>query len=451
MAALEEGVDEVGAEEARRSGDEDAHGGEGTSAGSCRAAAAAPAGGWTTAGAGSLRSPPGVDERPGRPGRSAGRGPGLSSLGGRAPSRDASAGGGHPAPADILRPMARRRPHPLLLPAGFVALLLASPTRAEDEEPAPAPGLRFDKMEHDFGRVGQEQDLEAEFQYRNEGTVPVSGLRGIGDCGCYGVSLSKADLAPGEGGVLKVQFRTLLFSGRVVKRLKVLAKEGLPQPITLKLAVDVVTGVILDPGRIWFGDVLVGSSPAKTVVVKWHAEAGQPFRVTSVEVPGYDFAISTADYEEGPWKGTAITFAFKEAPPLGMFSATALLRTDHPDHPRISVPVTANVTGRVWVQSRTVYFGWVTKGQGKATTLLVKPFSPEVDLGEVTAASRAGKVKVSMTKNPGGRSGWWEIKVEVPPDAPEGKIDDVLEIRTRVPGEEVTAIEVRGEVVTLGG
>jgi hypothetical protein len=338
----------------------------------------------------------------------------------------------------------------LLLAAGILAVL---PPRTARTEGAPPPGeapLAFDRLEHDFGRAAQEQDLETEFRYTNVGEGPITGLRAVGDCGCYGVSLSATDLAPGASGTLKVHFRTLSFCGRVSKRMKVIAQAGLPQAIIVKLTVDVIAGVILDPGRIWFGDVLVGSAPTKTVVVKWHAEAGQPFRVTSVEVPGYDFEVSTAEYAEGPWKGTAITFAFREAPPLGMFSATALLRTDHPTQPRISVPVTANVTGRVWVQSRTVYFGWVTKGTAKSTTLLVKPFSPDVSLGDVTATSRAGTVDVSVTPNPGGRAGWWEVKVEVPADAPEGRIDDLLEIRTAVPGEEVTTIEVRGEVVALG-
>jgi len=48
------------------------------------------------------------------------------------------------------------------------------------------------------------------------------------------------------------------------------------------------------------------------------------------------------------------------------------------------------------------------------------------------------------------REGWWRVVVSVPKDAEVGKLDDVLEIRTQVPGEEITELEVRGEVLDVG-
>jgi len=343
-------------------------------------------------------------------------------------------------------------PRPLRLPlliVGLAACLAAGlPGRATAED-GTGPRLRVDRLQHDFGAVGQEQELETSFRYTNEGDAPLKGIRAIGDCGCYGVTVTKEELAPGESGKLNVKFRTLRFSGNVSKRLKIISSNGEKKPLVVKLLLDVVAGVILAPGRIWFGDVLVGSSPTKTVYAKWHKETGQAFEITGVEVPGHDFAIETAPYAQGDWKGTALKFSFKESPPLGMFSATALIRTDHPDYARISVPVTAHVTGKVWLQSRTVYFGWVPKGKSKSSAILVKPFSKDVNLGEVTASSRNGKVVVEVEKHPLGREGWWRVVVRVPEDAAVGKLDDVLEIRTQVPGEETTELEVRGEVLDV--
>jgi hypothetical protein len=342
----------------------------------------------------------------------------------------------------------RLRLSPLIV--GLAAILAAGlPGRAAAEE-GTGPRLRVDRLQHDFGAVGQEQELDTSFEYTNEGDAPLEGIRAIGDCGCYGVTVTKEALAPGESGTLHVKFRTLRFSGRVSKRLKIITANGEKEPQVVKLLLDVVAGVILAPGRIWFGDVLVGSAPTKTVYAKWHKETGQAFEITGVEVPGYDFTIETAPYAQGDWQGTAITFAFKKAPPLGMFSATALIRTTHPDYSRISIPVTAHVTGKVWLQSRTVYFGWVPKGKSKRSAILVKPFSPDVDLGEVTASSRQGRVTVHVEKHPMGREGWWRVVVEVPEDAEVGKLDDVLEIRTQVPGEETTELVVRGEVLDVG-
>ncbi|MFV1958894.1 MAG: DUF1573 domain-containing protein [Planctomycetota bacterium] len=336
-----------------------------------------------------------------------------------------------------------------------LGLLLAPPAPAWGEEgeakaPLPGPRLVFDRTEHDFGPVAQEQEVETTFTYRNSGDAPVEGIRPVGDCGCYGVAVTKERLEPGETGELSVKFRTLMFSGRVRKRLKIFTKSDPTQPSTLRLYADVVAGVILDPGRIWFGDVLVGKLPSKTVVAKWSAKAGRPFEVTSVEVPGHEFAITKKPYARGEWKGEAITFTFTKPPPLGIFSATALIRTNHPDYPRITLPLTANVTGRVWVQARTVYFGWVPEGKSKRTALLVRPFDDDVDLGTVTATARQGRVRVDVAPYPRGPKGWWRLNVEVPDDAKVGKIDDVIEVHSAVPGEEITEIRVRGEVLAVG-
>jgi len=339
---------------------------------------------------------------------------------------------------------------PRLLPfVGLAALVLSGLAPRSEAEGSAGPQLQVDRLQHDFGRVGQEQELETSFAYTNDGDARLTGIRAIGDCGCYGVTITKEELAPGESGTLSVKFRTLRFSGSVHKRLRIITANGPKEPLTIRLLLDVVSGVILSPGRIWFGDVLVGSAPTKTVFAKWHTEAGRPFHVTSVEVPGYDFGIEMKPYEQGPWKGTAITFSFKDAPPLGMFSATALLRTDHPDYPRITLPVTAHVTGKVWLQSRTIYFGWVPKGKSKSTAILVRPFSQDVDLGKVTARCRGDKLKVRVEERPLDREGWWRVVVEVPEDAEVGLLDDVLEIHTAVPGEEVTEVEVRGEVLDV--
>ena len=308
----------------------------------------------------------------------------------------------------------------------------------------------MDRLEHDFGPVGQEQELETTFEYWNDGDTKIEDIRAIGDCGCYGVTLTHKELEPGQRGTVSLKFRTLMFNGNMNKTLKILSGKGVYNPIKIKLRVQVIAGVVVYPGRLWFGDVLTGSSPSLTTYVKWHAEAGKPFLVTGVEVPGHEFEIKKEPYSQGEWQGTAVTLGFKKPPKLGMFSATALIRTDHPDYPRISLPVTAYVTGKVWVQTRTIFFGWVHKGKAKRTQLLVKPFSDDVDLGRVRATSRNGQVNVSIEKHPTVKKGW-RLLVEVPENAKEGCLDDVVVVHTSVPGEKETEIQVQGEVLVIQG
>ncbi len=302
---------------------------------------------------------------------------------------------------------------------------------------------------HDFGRAAQEQDLAASLTYRNAGDARITGLKAVGDCGCYGISLSKDALDPGETGALSISFRTLKFSGSVTKRLRVYYEGGPLHGVMVRLHLDVIDGIVVEPGHLWFGDVLVGTEPKGKIVLKWHEGAGHPFQVNKVEVPGQDFEISTAPYEDGPWKGTEITIAFKKPPPLGMLSATALVTTDHPDYPRILVPLTANVTGRVWVQTRRVELGWIPKGGERTTTVLVRPYDEKTHLGAVSVATESTRVTARAEKDPD-HDGWWRVVLSVPATAPKGPIDDTVLVKSEVPGEETTEIHVRGEVLSGG-
>ena len=86
----------------------------------------------------------------------------------------------------------------------------------------------------------------------------------------------------------------------------------------------------------------------------------------------------------------------------------------------------------------------------EGTTVLVRPFDQKTRLGTVTAKSRHGRVNVDVDKHPRGPDGWWRLALEVPDSADVGKLDDVIEVHTEVPGEEITEITVRGEVLDLG-
>lgn len=343
-----------------------------------------------------------------------------------------------------------------------IAILLvaacAASARAEGEPAAGGPRIAFDRLEHDFGVVRQEQELTTEFKYRNEGDAPLKDLKTIADCGCYGVTLSKPEVAPGESATLKITFHTLLFTGPIHKKLSVKSNDPTKPDVTIRLHVLVGQGVVLDPGRVYFGDVLLGTVPSRSFAVKWLDGVGRPFEITAIEIPGRadDFKIETAPFEEtqrlgegkeGKWKGTKVTLTFTKPPPLGMFSSTALVRTDHPDFPRLVVALTASVSGKVWVQSRKAIFGMPMEGTTKQLTIAVRPFNKEVSLGTVKATVRGGKVEAKIERDPAMPEGNYRLVVSLPATAKPGSIDDVVEIHTEVKGEETVEIAVTGTVL----
>jgi hypothetical protein len=353
-------------------------------------------------------------------------------------------------------------PRPTTLAASLLVLgaALGAGVRARADDPpaGPRPRLAFDRLEHDFGIHAQEQEVETQFTAKNEGDAPLKITRVQPDCGCYDAAFSATTIKPGQTSTLAVRFRTLVFSGPVTKRIRVFSNDPAQPEVVVKLRLDIVAGVIVDPGRIYFGDVLAGTLPSATMAVKWYEGIGPPFELKGIEVLdregnrllGEGMEAKTERFADEKWKGFRVAFTFKKAPPLGMFSATAVIRTDREGYARIDVPLTGVVSGKMWVQARDLYLGWVRQGQAKTRPLKVRPFKEGIQLGNVTAAAKNGRVKVEAVPDADGARGLWIVNITVPADAPPGMLEDVVQIRCEVPGEPVTEVPVRAEVMKIG-
>jgi hypothetical protein len=316
-------------------------------------------------------------------------------------------------------------------------------------------GLQLDETEHDFGIVEQNSEYVATVGYRNTGTKPIAKLRVKADCGCYSAALSASELAPGESGTLTVRFRTLSFRGVVVKKLNLLYDDGAPQRQVLALRLRVFGGVVIDPGRLHFGEVLEGTKPEGAVDLLWYPDAGEPFEIRNVEIPGESIETEITPYADPKHKerkGWHVHFRFTEPPRRGVYSKKAVVYLSHPRTPRVTVPLTAHVMGKVWVQSHRIHLGLIARGQTKSATVLVRHFDKETPLGEISGRSRKGVLKVTVeqtftTPGPGNPPRPAKlVRVSVPADAPVGPLNDDVVIRTQVPGEEEVVVQVRGRI-----
>jgi hypothetical protein len=313
--------------------------------------------------------------------------------------------------------------------------------------PSPAPPrIEFDREAHDFGVVRQEQDLTTEFTVRNGGgaTLHVKEVRA--DCGCSKPRLEKREIAPGESVPLHVLFHTLKLEGTVTKRVRIASDDPARPEVTLRISVDVSAGLVVEHS-LYFGPVLLGTAPSVSTVVKWKEGVGRAFRVTKLEAPGLDgIAFETKPYDEGKWHGVTVVARFREPPPIGSVTGMALLRTDDPEYARIPLPVSATVSGRVWLDLRTVSFQTVPQGVERVVPVGLRGFSPSTDLGEVRARSTKGRVSV-VAQRVAGRPNEWTLLIDLPETAQPGPVDDVVEVTTALADEPPTRIVVQGQVL----
>jgi hypothetical protein len=330
------------------------------------------------------------------------------------------------------------------------ALLAAAPALADETAPRePRPKIAFDRDVHDFGVVRQEQELRTELTVRNDGDATLH-LRNVrADCGCAVAATDVREVAPGSSAPIRVVFRTMTFSGPLTKRVRVWSDDPDRPEAEVRLTMDVSAGIVLVPSRLAFGEVLAGTSPEASVTARWKEGVGRPFRVTGVESKGLDLVFETKPFEAPPWRGTTVVARFRSPPPVGTSSGMVYVRTDDPDVPRLMVGASASVSGPVWLSLRRVRLGIVAEGRERAVPVTVRAFSSDVDLGEVKAVARGGRVEAKAVRT-AGRPSEWTVLVGVPAGAKPGSLDDVVEIRTAAAGEPVTELPVTGEVVGRG-
>ena len=309
---------------------------------------------------------------------------------------------------------------------------------------APAPRIAFDREAHDFGAVRQEAVLTTTFTVKNEGDAALHVKEVRADCGCSTAALDAKEVAPGGSATIRVEFRTFTMNGRLTKRLHVHSDDPAKPVAELLLRVDVSAGIVAEPGRFYFGPVLAGKAPSMDLVLRWKEGVGRPFLVTSMEAPGTDVEFAQKPFDAPPWHGVTVTAAFKHPPPIGTVSGTALLRTDDPDYPRIDAAITAFVSGKVWVDQRSVSLGMVPPAADREVMVGCRGITPDVQLGKVTAKARDGRVEVRVV--PGGHDDWL-IGVKVPKDAKPGRLADVVLVSSSIPGEPPAEIAVSGRVL----
>ncbi|MCB9824800.1 MAG: DUF1573 domain-containing protein [Planctomycetes bacterium] len=339
----------------------------------------------------------------------------------------------------------------------FLAVLLvlfaSAAARADELERGQHRDLVADRTEHDFGDAAQDAERQTTITITNRGEKKVTGIFATGECGCNELTLGATELEPGASTELKVIFRTLWHAGYLVKKIRVRTADPNAGELHITQRIAIVDGLVLTPHSVTFRDVKRGDTPTETFSLRWYEGHGQPFQVTGVTVPGHAFTHTIRAYEDPAdpsVKGWEVALAFGEPAVEGTLSAEVLVTTDHPDHPQLTLPLYANVSGPVWMQARTVQFGSRPAGEERATTIRFRPTDPEAQpFGEVKATARLGKVQLEVGPDPVhfDKGGYWFLKVTLPADTPPGPVEgEVVTLDVGIEGEAPIELPVKAHV-----
>lgn len=76
-----------------------------------------------------------------------------------------------------------------------------------------APVMAFEESAHNFGEVKEGEVVTHDFSFTNTGETPLIITSAVGSCGCTIPDYPKTPIAPGEKGIIKVQFNSKGFEG----------------------------------------------------------------------------------------------------------------------------------------------------------------------------------------------------------------------------------------------
>ncbi|MGE0193371.1 MAG: DUF1573 domain-containing protein [Planctomycetota bacterium] len=325
----------------------------------------------------------------------------------------------------------------------LVAALAAAAAAGPDRRPG---DLVFDRETLDLGARRQQEEVTARVTVTNRGTQPLTRLRAIADCGCYEATLGAERLEPGQQTELVIRFRTLTFTGRFAKRVKVLYDDPDPAQSELRIEVAVVAGVVLKPGRLHLGNVRLGERPTGEVAVCWYEGEGEPFEVRGLVVPEARVEVETAPYQDArdpKWRGVTLKVRFLDTLPRGPHAFDGVVTTSSPTQAEVRLPITAVGVGRLWLPSNRMSVGVIARGTARTATMPLKVLERGLVPGRLEAVVPSGRLlAVIETAAPEG----WALAVTVPADAAPGPIDEIVEVRTDVEGEERLAVRVLGHV-----
>lgn len=126
--------------------------------------------------------------------------------------------------------------------------------RAVETKPPPdvkalTPIIRFDKVVHDFGKIGFDSSNTCEFVITNagEGLLKITDVKA--PCGCTVVKLEKKLYAPGESGKLKIRYNVGRQVGQTRKHVYVSSNDKARPRVTLTLKAVIVMKVAFEPKR----------------------------------------------------------------------------------------------------------------------------------------------------------------------------------------------------------
>lgn len=273
-----------------------------------------------------------------------------------------------------------------------------------------APKIEFEQVVHDFGNVGPGTNNLCEFRFTNAG----NGTLKIGEitktCGCTPFSLAKKEYAPGESGILKVNYFSEQLRGQTTKQLVIHSNDRAKPEVTLAIKADIKIQVDHEPKTL---NLLLKQENANCPQITLTSIDNQPFSIKSFKSTAN---CITADYNPSE---KATKFVLQPKVDMETLEKTLNGRIEigltHPECKTISVGI--NTLPKFKIAPRSIIVrGMATQQPIVKKLRILNNYDEDFELESVWSSK--GSVKV--LSNAIVRNGY-ELELEITPPASKNK------------------------------
>jgi len=140
-----------------------------------------------------------------------------------------------------------------------------------------SPKITFEKVVYDFGRVGPKTKHYGQFKFTNTGKELLK-IKEVETCCSVAVKLEKKEYAPGESGVLKMEYNSTGVTGAKAKKLYVNSNDKASPKVVLTVKADVIQKVIWQPKSL---KLLLSEENAGCPEITISSVDKKPFSITA--------------------------------------------------------------------------------------------------------------------------------------------------------------------------
>ncbi len=303
------------------------------------------------------------------------------------------------------------------------------------------PKMFFKEPDFDFGKIYKGNKIEHVFKFENQGNGTLEIKKVKPSCGCTAVVLSDKSLLPGSAGEIKATLSSKSFRGRVKKTITVLSND--PDTPTHKLTIsgEIIEEISFNPQNINFGSFREDNQTDKVVKVSVRSQSGPDFKITKVTSSKPFVEVSLTEEEDAEF---TIIATLKDYHEIGRFSGKIFLETNSTKQQKTSIIFYGVVEGDVTINQKRVYFGTVPEGKEITKKLYIK--LNESDIRILSTKISPDYLSVKIDERYEQRNPHCLIEIKLDKEAPIGKIDGLMEIRTNSKSMPVINIPITGVI-----